>query len=154
MRYNLLRRVTYAWHANNANQALDRIINFFPASKHPQIWLELSLNLKSIIAQQLIPTIDGKGRAVAVEILINTPIIQSCIKKGQVDLLKDYMAKGNNLGMQTFDQALFQLYMNKQITLDDALHYADSESELRLMVKFAAGNNKDTGSLEGIGLQE
>lgn len=141
-------------HANNANQALDRIINFFPSSKHAQIWLELSLNLKSILAQQLVPNINGTGRAVAVEILINTPVIQSCIKKGQVDLLKEYMAKGQSVGMQTFDQSLFQLYMNKEISFEDALHYADSESELRLMVKFAAGQNKDTGSLEGIGLQE
>lgn len=140
-------------HANNANQALDRIINFFPATKHAQIWLELSLNLKSIIAQQLIPTIDGKGRAAAFEILVNTPIVQSCIKKGQVDLLKEYIFKGANAGMQTFDQALFELYKQKKISYEEALKYTDSENEFRLMVKFAGGN-LDAGSLEGIGLQD
>lgn len=141
-------------HANNANQALDRIINFFPANKHAQVWLELSLNLKAIIAQQLIAKMDGSGRAVAMEVLVNTPIIQSNIKKGQVDLLKGYMAKGQNVGMQTFDQALFTLYKNKQISYADALQYSDSENEFRLMVKLDEGTNKDSGSLEGIGLQE
>lgn len=141
-------------HANNANQALDRIINFFPATKHQQIWLELSLNLKAIVAQQLIPTIDGSGRIAAMEILLNTPSIQSSIKKGQIDLIKDYMSKGTNQGMRTFDQSLFELYSNKQISYADALKYSDSESEVRLMVKLAQGKNNDSGSLEGIGLQE
>lgn len=140
-------------HANNANQALDRIINFFPATKHQQIWLELSLNLKAIVAQQLIPTIDGKGRVPAVEILINTPIVQSTIKKGQVDLLKNYMDKGGNDGMQTFNQSLFELYKNKKISYEDALKYSDSENELRLMIKLNTGST-DAGSLEGIGLKE
>lgn len=141
-------------HANNANQSLDRIINFFPATKHAQIWLELSLNLKSIVAQQLIPKMDGSGRAAAFEILLNTPVVQSCIKKGEVDVLKDYMTKGENVGMQTFDQSLFHLYQSKQISYADALQYSDSENEFRLMAKFASGKNKDAGSLEGIGLQE
>lgn len=141
-------------HANNANQALDRIINFFPATKHAQIWLELSLNLKSIVAQQLIPKIDGTGRAAAMEILISTPIIQSCIKKGAIDVLKTYMAKAQNVGMQTFDQALFALYKNGSISYEEALKYSDSENELRLMVKFDSGTNNDIGSLEGIGLKE
>jgi twitching motility protein PilU len=141
-------------HANNANQALDRIINFFPSNKHAQVWLELSLNLKAIIAQQLIPTSDGKGRVAAMEILINTPIVQSCIKRGDIDGLKTYMAKGQNDGMQTFDQALYTLYKNKKITYDEALKYADSENEFRLMVKFDSGSNKDIGSLEGVRLKE
>lgn len=141
-------------HANNANQALDRIINFFPSSKHAQVWLELSLNLKAIIAQQLIPTADGKGRVAAMEILVNTPIVQSCIKKGDIDTLKTYMAKGQNDGMQTFDQALYTLYKNKKITYEEALKYTDSENEFRLMVKFDSGSNKDVGSLEGVGLKE
>lgn len=141
-------------HANNANQALDRIINFFPAAKHAQVWLELSLNLKSIVAQELVPRADGQGRVAAIEILMNTPIIQSCIKKGEVDLLKEYMVKGNNVGMQTFDQSLFELYKKHKISYADALQYADSENEFRLMVKFDSGNNKDMGSLEGIGLQD
>lgn len=141
-------------HANNANQALDRIINFFPSSKHAQVWLELSLNLKSIVAQQLVPKADGSGRVAAMEILINTPAVQSCIKKGAVDSIKEYMAKGKNVGMQTFDQSLFELYKSKQISFADGVQYSDSENEFRLMVKFDSGTNKDVGSLEGIGLQE
>ncbi len=140
-------------HANNANQALDRIINFFPSTKHAQVWLELSLNLKAIVAQQLIPKIDGKGRVVAMELLLNTPVIQSCIKKGAVDLIKEYIAKGDSVGMQTFDQALFKLYKSKQITYDDAVRYADSENEIRLMIKLDQGAT-DAGSLTGVGLQE
>lgn len=141
-------------HANNANQALDRIINFFPSTKHAQVWLELSLNLKAIIAQQLIPTKDGKGRTPALEILLNTPLIQSCIKKGQVDLIKEHMARAQHQGMQTFDQALFDLFKQDKISYEDALKYSDSESEVKLMVKLFQGKNGDTGSLEGIGLQE
>lgn len=141
-------------HANNANQALERIISFFPAMKHPQVWLELSLNLKAIIGQQLLPRIDGKGRIPAVEVLINTPIIQSCIKKGAVDSLKEYMARDNVEGMQTFDQSLFQLYKNKQISFEDAIKHADSESEVRLKARLDNGDNLDTGSLSGVGLQE
>lgn len=141
-------------HANNANQALDRIINFFPAIKHDQIWLELSLNLRAIVAQQLIPKMDGSGRAASMEILINTPVVQSCIKRGEVDVLKGYMAKGRSVGMQTFDQSLFELYKNKVISYEEALKYADSENELRLMVKFDDGTNSDVGSLDGVGLQE
>lgn len=140
-------------HANNANQALDRIINFFPSIKHAQVWLELSLNLKAIVAQQLVPRLEGDGRIAAVEILINTPVIQSCIKKGEIDILKEYMTKGQNVGMQTFDQALFELYKNKKISLENALHYADSESELRLMVRLDSGTT-DEGSLTGVGLQD
>ncbi len=141
-------------HANNANQALDRIINFFPANKHAQIWLELSLNLKGIIAQQLIPTVNGNERIAAMEILINTPIVQSCIKKGDIDALKTYISKGNNDGMQTFDQALYELYNQNKITYDEAIKYTDSENEFRLMVKFDSGSNKDIGSLKGVGLRE
>lgn len=142
-------------HANNANQALDRIINFFPATKHAQVWLELSLNLKSIVAQQLIPTIDGKGRVAAMEVMITTPIVQSLIKKGKVDLLKEYMFKGTSSGMQTFDQALFELYKKKIISYEEALRYSDSENEFRLMVKFSdQSGDHSAGSLEGIGLQD
>jgi twitching motility protein PilU len=140
-------------HANNANQALDRIINFFPSTKHAQIWLELSLNLRSIVAQQLITTIDGKSRVAATEVLINTPIVQSCIKKGAVDEIKGYMDKAENVGMQTFNQSLFSLYKNKKISYEDALRYSDAENELRLMIKLNGGSG-DVGSLEGIGLQE
>ncbi len=141
-------------HANNANQALDRIINFFPATKHQHIWLELSLNLKAIVAQQLVPRVDGGGRVAAIEVMINTPTIQGCIKKGQVDLIKEYMTKGKNVGMQTFDQSLFELCKEKKINEVNALHYADSESELRLMLRLDKGTDSDTGSLAGVGLQE
>jgi twitching motility protein PilU len=141
-------------HASNANQALERVISFFPSIRHKQIWLELSLNLKAIIAQQLLHRADGKGRVPAIEIMINTPIIQSCIKKGEVDILKEYMAKGRELGMQTFDQALFDLYKSKKINYEEALRYADSENELRLMIKLDSGSHTDSGSLEGVGLQD
>lgn len=141
-------------HANNANQALDRIINFFPAAKHAQVWLELSLNLRGIIAQQLLPKVGGDGRVAAIEILINTPIVQSCIKKGQVDVIKTYMDKGQNVGMQTFNYSLFTLYKKGLISYEDALKYSDFENELRLMIKLDSGSNHDVGSLKGIGLQE
>lgn len=140
-------------HANNANQALDRIINFFPSIKHHQVWLELSLNLKAIVAQQLIPTLNGEGRVAAVEILVNTPAVQSAIKNGQIETLKEYMAKGQSVGMQTFDQSLFELYKNKKISKENALRYADSESEVRLMIRLASGTD-EVGSLKDVGLQE
>jgi len=141
-------------HANNANQALDRIMSFFPAIKHAQIWLELSLNLKAVVGQQLLPRLDGKSRVPAIEVLLNTPIIQQCIKKGDVEALKEYMVKGRSVGMQTFDQALFDLYKAKKISYEDALKHADSENELRLMIKLDGGKNLDTGSLTGIGLKK
>lgn len=140
-------------HANNANQALDRIINFFPAVKQQQIWLEMSLNLKAVVGQQLLPRINGKGRVAALEILINTPVIQACIKRGEIDILKEYMAKGNTVGMQTFDQALFQLYKDQKISFEDAIKFADSESEVRLKARLDSGESKSTGSLKDVGLK-
>ena len=122
-------------HANNANQALDRILNFFPSERHDQLWLDLSLNLKGMVAQQLIPTPDGKGRVAAIEVMLNTPLVSDLIKKGDVTSLKPLMAKSNEVGMQTFDQALFRLYKSKQITYEDALNSADSANDLRLMIK-------------------
>jgi twitching motility protein PilU len=124
-------------HANNANQALDRIIHFFPADRHRQLWMDLSLNLKAIIAQQLIPTPDGNGRRAALEILINTPLAQDLIRKGEVADLKDLMKRSTELGMQTFDQALYELYDAGEITYEDALLHAD----LRLMIKLASESN-------------
>ncbi len=97
-------------HANNANQALDRIIHFFPSDRHEQIWMDLSLNLKAIVAQQLVPTVDGQGRRAAIEVLINTPLMSDHIRKGEVHLLKELMTKSNEQGMQTFDQALYRLH--------------------------------------------
>jgi len=122
-------------HANNANQALDRIINFFPADRQHQVWMDLSLNLRGMVAQQLIPTIDGKGRRAAIEILINTPLVSDTIRKGDVHGLKEIMTKSTELGMQTFDQALFQLYIDGDVTYESALASADSANDLRLMIK-------------------
>ncbi len=122
-------------HANNANQALDRIIHFFPADRHSQLWMDLSLNLRAMVAQQLIPTADNKGRRAAVEILINTPLVSDIIRKGEIHKLKELMTRSTEQGMQTFDQALYQLYDQGLITYDDALSYADSKNDLRLLIK-------------------
>jgi len=126
-------------HANNANQALDRIVNFFPHESQKQLWTDLSLNLKAIVAQQLVPSQDNKSRVPAVEILINTPVIAEHIRKGEVGLLKDFMSKSNELGLQTFDQALFKLYCEEKISYESALQFADSENEIRLMIKLKGG---------------
>lgn len=122
-------------HANNANQALDRIQHFFPAERHGQLWMDLSLNLKAMIAQQLIPLADGSGRRAAVEILINTPLAGDLIRKGEVHKLKELMARSTELGMQTFDQALYEFYDEGLITYEDAMLYADSKNDLRLLIK-------------------
>ena len=135
-------------HANNANQALDRIIHFFPADRHRQLWMDLSLNLKAIVAQQLIPTPDGNGRRACLEILINTPLAQDLIRKGEVSDLKELMKKSTELGMQTFDQALYALYDSGEITYEDALLHADSPNDLRLMIKL--GSETDVGHLSNV----
>ncbi|AFN76401.1 PilT/PilU family type 4a pilus ATPase [Stutzerimonas nitrititolerans] len=125
-------------HANNANQALDRIINFFPADRQNQVWMDLSLNLKAIVAQQLVPTPDGKGRRAVIEVLINTPLAADLIRKGEVHELKGLMKRSTDLGMQTFDQALYNLYVQGEITYEDALLHADSSNDLRLMIKLGS----------------
>ncbi|WP_432471676.1 PilT/PilU family type 4a pilus ATPase [Amphritea sp. HPY] len=130
-------------HANNANQALDRIISFFPPEHHAQIWMDLSLNLKAIVAQQLLPTKDGKGRRAVVEVLINTPLMQDLIRKGEVHELKEVIKKSTNLGMQTFDQALYSEYKDGTINYDVALAHADSPNDLRLMIKLNSDTNPD-----------
>jgi twitching motility protein PilU len=135
-------------HANNANQALDRIINFFPADRHSQVWMDLSLNLRGMIAQQLIPTIDGKGRRAAIEILINTPLVADNIRKGDVHQIKEIMTKSTEAGMQTFDQALYALYTAGEITYENALASADSANDLRLMIKLA-GDGPAIGAESG-----
>ena len=122
-------------HANSTNQALDRIINFFPEERRPQLLMDLSLNLRAVISQRLIPRADGKGRVPAVEIMINTPLMSDLIFKGEVHEMKELMKKSNEAGMKTFDQALFDLYESGQITLEDALRNADSVNDLRLRVK-------------------
>lgn len=122
-------------HANNANQAIDRIIHFFDAEHHEQILMDLSLNLRAIVAQQLIATPDGKGRRAAIEILLNSQLIGDYIRKGEVHEIKPVMKRSRELGMQTFDQALFDLYENGEITYRDAIKHADSPNDLRLLIK-------------------
>ena len=138
-------------HANNANQALDRIINFFPVDRHKQVWMDLSLNLRGMVAQQLVPTIDGKGRRAAIEIMINSPLVSDIIRKGDVPALKEVMAKSTEQGMQTFDQALFNLYQEGQITREAALASADSANDLRLLIKLS-GSAETESSNPGQGL--
>ena len=127
-------------HANNANQALDRILHFFPPERHGQLWMDLSLNLKAMVAQQLVPTADGSGRRAVVEVLLNTPLAQDLIRKGEVHALKELMKKSTEQGMQTFDQALYELFKDGEITYEDALVYADSANDLRLMIKLGDEN--------------
>jgi twitching motility protein PilU len=135
-------------HANNSNQALDRIINFFPEERRPQLLMDLSLNLKGIVSQRLIPVKEGKGRAAAVEVLLNSPLISDLIGKGDVHEIKEIMKKSRELGMQTFDQALFDLHEADRISYEDALRFADSMNEVRLMIKLHGkeSQNKDLSS--------
>jgi twitching motility protein PilU len=142
-------------HANNANGAMDRIINFFPEDRRPQLFMDLSMNLKAFIAQQLIPRADGKGRRVCVEILLGTPLVHDIIRKGEVHKLKDLMKQSRQQGMITFDQALFELFKAGEITYDDALHYADSANEVRLMIKLDKGDvDQYAAAMDGIELIE
>jgi twitching motility protein PilU len=131
-------------HANSANQALDRVINFFPEERRAQLLMDLSLNLRAMISQRLIPKQDGKGRAAAVEIMLNSPLISDMIFKGEVSEIKEIMKKSRNLGMQTFDQALFDLYENNVISFEDALRNADSLNDLRLQIKLNSQRAKST----------
>jgi twitching motility protein PilU len=137
-------------HANSANQALDRVINFFPADRRAQLLMDLSLNIRALVSQRLIPKKDGKGRVAAVEILLNSPLIQDLIFKGEVHEIKDIMKKSRELGMQTFDQHLFDLYEAQQISYEDALRNADSVNELRLMIKLHGKEAKDKDLSTGI----
>jgi twitching motility protein PilU len=133
-------------HANNANQAVDRILGFFPNETHEKLMQDISLNLRAIISQRLVKTVDG-GRTAAIEILINTPLIADLIAKGDISGMKPIMAKSRELGMQTFDQALLELYQAGTIDYDEALKNADSQNELRLQIKLAGGESKETGGL-------
>jgi len=130
-------------HANNANQAIDRILHFFPEEMHNQIFMDLSLNLRGIVAQQLIKRADGKGRYPAIEILINTPLVSDLIRKGEVHKLKELMQDSREHGMQTFDQALYEMYLAGKISYEDALNSADSRNNVRLMIKLGS---EDTGA--------
>lgn len=137
-------------HANNANQAIDRIMHLVPAEQHGKLLFDLALNLRGVIAQQLIPTRDGNGRVAAIEILLNSPYIAELIKKGEVGDIKEVMQKSNEQGMQTFDQALFNLYQRGLINYADAIHHADSPNDLRLMIKLRSNDQGGTGSLSGV----
>lgn len=142
-------------HANNANQALDRIINFFPEDRRSQLLLDLSLNLKAIVAQQLIPRTDGEGRRAAIEVLTNTPLAAEYIRNGEIHKLKDLMKRSTQQGMKTFDQSLFELYKAGEICYEDAIHHADSANEVRLMIKLDEENPaKLAEALAGVSLQD
>ncbi len=133
-------------HSNNANQTLDRIINFFPEERRNQLLMDLSSNMKAIVSQRLIRTEDGKGRRAAVEIMLNTPLISDLILKGEFHELKAIMAKSRELGMQTFDQALFDLYNDGAISYEEALRNADSTNELRLQIKLKSSRANGTSA--------
>ncbi|GLQ95854.1 PilT/PilU family type 4a pilus ATPase [Dyella mobilis] len=143
-------------HANNANQAIDRILHFFPEDRRQQLFMDLSLNLKGIVAQQLIPTPDGKARRVAMEVMLGTPLVQDYIRQGEIHKLKEVMKESTNLGMMTFDQNLVQLYQAGEISYEDALRHADSANEVRLRIKLSQGGDAHTLSqgLEGVELEE
>jgi twitching motility protein PilU len=136
-------------HANSTNQALDRIINFFPDERRSQLLMDLSLNLKGLISQRLIPKIDGAGRIPAIEVMLNTPLMADMIFKGEVHEMKTLIAKSNESGMKTFDQSLFDLYEAEKITFEDAVRNADSVNDIRLRIKLESATARKTGVLEG-----
>jgi twitching motility protein PilU len=137
-------------HANSSNQALDRMINFFPDERRQQLLMDLSLNLRALVSQRLILRKEGKGRVAAVEIMLNSPLISELIFKGEVQEIKEIMSRSRELGMQTFDQALFDLYEAGQISYEDALRNADSVNDLRLRIKLHGGESKDRDVMSGI----
>jgi len=137
-------------HANSTNQALDRIINFFPEDRRQQLLMDLSLNLKSLISQRLIPIVSGNGRVAAIEIMLNSPLMSDLIFKGNVHDIKELIAKSNELGMLTFDQALFDLYESGLIKYEDALRNADSVNDLRLRIKLEGKDSSNTDLMEGL----
>ena len=143
-------------HANNANQAMDRMINFFPEERRNQLLMDLSMNLKGVVAQQLVPSPDGKSRRVAMEILLGTPLMADYIRDGEIHKLKDLMKESGELGMQTFDKALFDLYQEGEISYEDALRFADSQNEVRLKIKLAQGGDARSLSqgMDGVEISE
>ena len=138
-------------HANSTNQAIDRIINFFPEERRQQLLMDLSLNLHAMVSQRLLPKKDGKGRVAAIEIMLNSPLITDLVFKGEVHEIKEVMKRSRELGMQTFDQALFDLYESGYITYEDALRNADSVNDLRLQIKLHGKASKDRDLNAGIG---
>ncbi len=139
-------------HANNANQALDRIQSFFPAELHNQVWMDLSLNLRAMVAQQLVPRKDGNGRVPVVEVMLNSPLVADYIRKGEVHLIKELMSKSTELGMQTLDQSLIKAYKEELISKEEALRFADSANDVRLQIKLH--ERGEFGSGEDLGLAE
>jgi twitching motility protein PilU len=138
-------------HANSANQALDRIINFFPEERRTQLLMDLSLNLRGMISQRLIPRVEGKGRVAAIEVMLNSPLIADLVFKGEVHEIKEVMKRSRELGMQTFDMHLFELYDEGVITYEDALRNADSVNDLRLAIKLHSKESKNRDITKGIG---
>jgi twitching motility protein PilU len=139
-------------HANNANQAIERIMHLAPHDQHEKLRFDLSLNMRAIVAQQLVPTPDGKGRVAAIEILLNSPLVTDLIQRNEIGGLKDAMRKGKEMGMQSFDMALYDLYKSGKITLEHAVHHADSPNDLRLMIKLASDDGNKLGSLTNVSI--
>jgi twitching motility protein PilU len=137
-------------HANSANQAIDRIINFFPEERRQQLLMDLSLNMRAMVSQRLLPKKDGKGRVAAIEVMLNSPLIADLIFRGEVHEIKEIMKKSRELGMQTFDQALFDLYEAGKISYEDALRNADSLNDLRLQIKLYGKESKDRDLSSGL----
>ncbi|POZ62992.1 PilT/PilU family type 4a pilus ATPase [Chromobacterium alticapitis] len=137
-------------HANNANQALDRILNFFPEERHQQVLMDLSLNMRAIVSQRLVPHKSGRGRVAAVEILLNSPLVSDMVFRGEIAGLKEVMSRSREAGMQTFDQSLFELYEADLVTYEDALRNADSINDLRLKIKLYSESARNRDPLEGI----
>ena len=139
-------------HANNTNQALDRILSFFPKERRDQLLLDLSMNLRAIVSQRLVPRLDGKGRIPAVEIMLNSPLISDLIMQGRVDEIRGIMQRSRDMGMQTFDQSLFELFLAQAVSAEDALRNADSFNDLRLKMKLHGKESQDGGSsfMDGI----
>ncbi|MGI9333747.1 MAG: PilT/PilU family type 4a pilus ATPase, partial [Gammaproteobacteria bacterium] len=137
-------------HANNSNQALDRIINFFPESRREQLLMDLSANLRCVCSQRLVKTRDGKGRVAAVEVLLNSPLIKELILKGEMESIKGIMKSSTEIGMQTFDHAVFNLFEADKITFEDALRNADSKNEVRLRIKLEGKASKGRDAMGGL----
>lgn len=137
-------------HANNANQAIDRIMHLVPKDMKEKLLFDLSLNLRAIVAQQLVPTKDGEGRVAAIEILLNSPLVSDMIARGEIGAIKEVMDKSKEQGMQTFDGALFELYNRGLINFSDALHHADSPNDLRLKIKLRSNETRSSGFLDGV----
>jgi twitching motility protein PilU len=139
-------------HANNANQAIERIMHLAPPEQHEKLRFDLSLNMQAIVAQQLVPTPDGKGRVAAIEVLLNSPLVTDLIQRNDIAGLKGAMQKGKEMGMQSFDMALYDLYKQGKVTLEQAIYHADSPNDLRLMIKLDTDQGSSLGSLSNVSI--